>query len=64
MRTTRPGESVLLLLDVIDVLNQHKVPYAIIGAFAASFYGAVRASIDADAVISVHHSKTNFLLEV
>jgi hypothetical protein len=40
-------------LDVIDVLNRPRIPYAIIGAFAASFYGVVRASLDVDAVISL-----------
>ena len=53
MRTTAPGQSALLLLDVIDLLNKRHIPYAIIGAFAASFYGVVRASLDADAVISI-----------
>jgi len=57
MRTTAPGQSVLLLLDIIDNLNKRQIPYAIIGAFAASFYGMVRASLDADAVISVHSSQ-------
>jgi len=54
MRTTSPGQSALLLLDIIDILNDRGVSYAIIGAFAASFYGVVRASLDADAVISIH----------
>ena len=54
MRTTAPGQSALLLLDVINILNKRHIPYAIIGAFAASFYGMVRASLDADAVISIH----------
>ena len=53
MRAKGPGQSVLLLLDVIDVLNALHVPYAIIGAFAASFYGVIRASVDADAVMSL-----------
>ena len=53
MRTKGSGESPLLLLDVIDVLNALQVPYAIVGAFAASFYGVIRASVDADAVISL-----------
>ncbi|MDP3920979.1 MAG: hypothetical protein Q8R76_09280 [Candidatus Omnitrophota bacterium] len=53
MRTTASGQSALLLLDVISVLNKRHIDYAIIGAFAASFYGMVRASLDADAVISV-----------
>ena len=53
MKTKRPGQSVLLLLDVIDILDEFSVPYAIIGAFAVSFYGVVRASVDADAMISL-----------
>ncbi|MBI5150402.1 MAG: nucleotidyltransferase [Candidatus Omnitrophica bacterium] len=53
MKATGPGQSSLLLLDVIDILNKSRVPYAVIGAFAASFHGIVRASMDADAVISL-----------
>lgn len=53
MRATALGQSALLLLDVIDLLNKRQIPYAIIGAFAASFHGMVRASLDADAVISI-----------
>jgi predicted nucleotidyltransferase len=52
MRANRSGESALLLLDVIDVLTSAGVGYAVIGAMAASVYGAVRASMDADAVLS------------
>ncbi len=59
MRSKGPGQSALLLLDVIDLLSQLNIPYAIIGAFAASFYGVVRASMDADAVISLHSNQTD-----
>lgn len=59
MNINGPGESSLLLLKVIKKLNQHNIPYAIIGAFAASFYGQVRASLDADALISVEGRKEN-----
>lgn len=52
MRTTRSGESLLLLLDVLDLLDSRKVPYAVIGALAASLHGAVRASMDADLILS------------
>ena len=52
-RAASPGQSALLLLDVVDILNALRVSYAIIGAFAASFYGVVRASLDADALISL-----------
>ena len=53
MRINGPGESSLLLLKVIKFLDNLKVPYVVVGAFAASFYGQIRASLDADAVISV-----------
>ena len=57
MKISGPGESSLLLLKVIKLLNKLRIPYAIVGAFAASFYGLVRASLDADAVISVEKNK-------
>ncbi len=57
MRTTTPGQSPLLLLDVIEILSKINVSYAIIGAFAASFYGVVRASMDTDAIIYFDDSK-------
>ncbi len=52
MRAKASGQSSLLLLDIVDILNTLNISYAVIGAFAASFYGAVRASMDVDAVIS------------
>lgn len=51
MRTTGPGQSALLLLDVADCLVQEKVDYAVIGALASAVHGLVRASVDADAVL-------------
>ncbi len=51
MRTERPGQSALLLLDVVETLRRHEVEYLVIGAFALSIYGAVRASIDVDALL-------------
>src|SRR3990172_6496009 len=53
MRTTGPGQSALLLVDAVDILNHLKIPYAVVGAIAAAFHGLVRASQDADAVISL-----------
>ena len=52
MRTHRSGESALLLLDVVELLTGRKTQYAVIGALAASIHGAVRASMDADVVLS------------
>lgn len=56
MRAKSFGQSALLLLDVIDILKALKIPYAVIGAMAASYYGVVRASMDADVVISLARS--------
>jgi len=53
MRTNRSGESALLLLDAVELLTGQKVEYAVIGALAASIHGAVRASMDADVVLSI-----------
>ena len=53
MKAKAPGQSAFLLMDVIDILNSRRIPYAVIGAFAAAFHGAVRASLDADALISL-----------
>jgi hypothetical protein len=56
MRANRPGQSVLLLLDVIEILRREKVDYLIIGAFALSVHGVVRASRDADALLQISRS--------
>jgi hypothetical protein len=53
MKTNQSGESALLLLDVVKLLREQKAQYAVIGALAASVHGAVRASMDADVVLSV-----------
>lgn len=51
MRTRQAGESALLLLDAVDLLERAGISYAVVGAMAAAVHGAVRASLDADAVI-------------
>lgn len=51
MRTHQGGQSALLLLDGIDILRREKIDYAIIGAFALSVLGVVRATLDADALL-------------
>ena len=53
MRTSRSGESALLLIDVVDSLVTQNLEYAVIGALAASVHGAVRASMDADVLLSI-----------
>lgn len=52
MRTSGPGESARLLLDVVEVLAAGSIDYAVIGALAASLHGAGRASLDADLLVS------------
>ena len=64
MRTDGPGESVLLLLDVVDVLTEREIGYAVIGALAASIYGAIRVSADSDLVLSVGMSEARQLESV
>src|ERR1700685_4076114 len=61
VRSTGVGQSALLLLDAIAVLTRAKVDYAVIGAMAASIYGVVRASTDADAVVSLGQQKQSDL---
>jgi len=52
MRARGRGESALLLLDVVDILQKQGVDYAVIGAMAASVHGSIRATADADALLS------------
>jgi len=51
MRTTAPGQSPLLLLDAVPILEKGSIPYAVIGAMALAFHGVIRASMDVDALI-------------
>jgi hypothetical protein len=51
VRTQHAGQSVLLFLDAVGILQREKVNYAVIGAFALSVHGTVRATMDVDAVL-------------
>lgn len=51
MRTSQGGQSALLLLDVVEILRREKVGYAVIGAFALTVHGVVRATTDVDALL-------------
>jgi hypothetical protein len=53
VRTRGAGEAALLLLDVVELLGAERIDYAVIGAMAASVHGLVRASVDADLVLSL-----------
>lgn len=61
MRSSGVGQSALLLLDAIEVLAREKIDYAVIGAMAASIHGVVRASLDADVVLSLGSRKRSDL---
>lgn len=53
MRARSRGESALLLMDVLDVLRAKTVKYAVVGAMAGAVHGVIRASLDADAIVSL-----------
>jgi predicted nucleotidyltransferase len=53
MKARGPGQSALLLLDIAAVLTEHGVDYVVVGAMAASVHGSIRATTDADALLSV-----------
>lgn len=57
MRTERVGQSALLFLDVAEILGRENIDYLIIGAFALSMHGVVRASSDVDALLYVSYSR-------
>ena len=61
MRARRPGQSALLLLDVVDILRRENIDYLVIGAFALSVHGVVRASRDVDALLQISLSGINKL---
>lgn len=52
-----PGQSVLLLLEATEILTQLKIDYAVIGALAATQYGTIRSTVDADALVAVPASR-------
>lgn len=57
MKARGAGQSAQLLLDVSAVLAENDVQYAVIGAMAAAVYGAIRATTDADALLSVSFAR-------
>jgi predicted nucleotidyltransferase len=51
VRTNQAGQSALLFLDAVEILQREKVDYAVIGAFALSVHGTIRGTMDVDAVL-------------
>ncbi len=52
MAVSASGQSSELLIEVVGVLNARGIDYVVIGAMAVSLHGVVRASVDADAIVS------------
>ena len=63
MSTTGPGQSLLLLLDVVAILREQSIEYGVVGAIAAAVYGNVRATTDADVLVSMPLRKLSDLEE-
>ena len=57
MKARGPGQSALLLLDVAAVIGNQEIDYVVIGAMAAAVHGSIRATTDADALVSVGAAK-------
>jgi hypothetical protein len=57
VRTQRPGQSALLFLDVVELLDRERIDYLLIGAFALSVHGTVRASVDVDALLQLSYTR-------
>ena len=53
MKVREPGQSALLLLDVVSLLADEELNYIVIGAMAAAIHGSIRATTDADALLSI-----------
>ena len=51
MRTNTRGQSALLLLEVVNIRRRENTNYAVIGAFALTMLGVLRASRDVDALL-------------
>lgn len=50
------------IIDLIKLLNQHKVRYMIVGAVAVGFYGFMRATHDIDFWVEYTPTKINDIL--
>ena len=59
-----PGQSALLLLDVVRWLVDADIDYAVIGAMAAAVHGSIRATTDADALLAVSPDRLGALEKV
>lgn len=53
MKARGAGQSTLLLLDLVQQLDRVRIDYAVVGALAAAVHGSIRATTDADALLSI-----------
>ena len=44
----------MLIDNVVDSLNEHRVQYAVVGGYAVALHGAVRGTVDIDLVIALN----------
>jgi hypothetical protein len=51
MKASGQDQPAQFLLDVIGLLHQSEIPYAIVGAVGVSYYGIPRATTDGDAAV-------------
>jgi len=56
VRVSGSGQPVHLLLDIVEVLRELRIPYALVGGLAVSFYGTPRSTNDADTIIWLEKS--------
>jgi hypothetical protein len=57
MKARGPGQSALLLLDVAAIIGNQGIDYVVVGAMAAAVHGSIRATTDADVLVSVGVAK-------
>ncbi len=47
----------MFIQRIIQSLNQHKVPYALVGGYAVALHGAIRGTVDVDLVIRLEKAQ-------
>lgn len=61
MNSTLP-EPIAVTLLVIDVLEELKIPYVIVGSLASTQHGTARSTLDSDLVVSLNQSHISPLI--
>lgn len=55
-------EPVAVTLLVVDVLEQFKIPYVIVGSLASTQHGTARSTLDSDLVVQLNESHVSILV--